>query len=64
MRPGRVAALQFMVTDSKRYAATGGWEFGRFIDGEPADVAQHGTCFGCHQANVQEHDLVLTRLPR
>ena len=60
--PGAATTVQFMVKDSKRYAATGGWGFGRFIDGKPADEAQHQTCFACHQARVQNHDFVFTRL--
>jgi Cytochrome P460 len=46
-----------MVKDSKKYAATGGWGFGRFIDGKAVDEAQHETCFPCHQ-NVKGHDWV------
>jgi hypothetical protein len=59
--PGHTTTVQIMVKDSKRYASTGGWGFGRFIDGKPVDEAQHQTCFGCHQANVKGHDFVLTR---
>lgn len=62
--PGDATTVQFMVKDSKRYAATGGWGFGRFINGEPADEPQHRACFACHQANVKDHDLVFTRLAR
>jgi Cytochrome P460 len=43
--PGRTTTVQFMVKDSKKYASTGGWGFGRFIDGKPVDEAQHKTCF-------------------
>jgi Cytochrome P460 len=50
-----------MVKDSKRYASTGGWGFGRFIDGKPVDEAQHKTCFVCHSALVKDHDFVFTR---
>ena len=60
--PGHATTVQIMVKDSKRYASTGGWGFGRFIDGKAVDRAQHETCFGCHQANVKDHDLVFTRL--
>ena len=60
--PGRATTIQVMVKDSKRYAATGGWGFGRFIDGRPADIAQHTTCFACHEVNVRNHDFVFTRL--
>ena len=62
--PGAATTVQFMVKDSKKYADTGGWGFGRFVGGEPADAAQHATCFGCHEANVKDHDLVFTRLAR
>ncbi|TIS86084.1 cytochrome P460 family protein [Mesorhizobium sp.] len=59
--PGAATTVQVMVKDSKKYAATGGWGFGRFVDGEPADEAQHQTCFACHEARVQGHDYVFTR---
>jgi hypothetical protein len=59
--PGHATTVQVMVKNSKKYASTGGWGFGRFIGGEPVDKAQHETCFGCHQANVREHDFVFTR---
>lgn len=59
--PGAATTVQVMVKDSKRYAATGGWGFGRFVDGKPADRAQHQTCFACHQAGVRGHDYVFTR---
>lgn len=59
--PGRATTIQVMVKDSKRYAATGGWGFGRFLDGKPADEAQHRTCYACHEANVRGHDFVFTR---
>jgi hypothetical protein len=59
--PGAATTVQVMVKDSRKYAATGGWGFGRFIDGKPADEAQHRTCFACHQARVKNHDLVFTR---
>ena len=59
--PGAATTVQFMVKDSRKYAATGGWGFGRFINGKPADEAQHRTCFACHQARVKDHDRVFTR---
>ena len=40
--------VQFMVKDSKKYAATGGWGFAHFNDGKPADEAVLNTCFPCH----------------
>jgi len=60
--PGAATTVQFMVKDSKKYAASGGWGFGRFINGQPADEAQHRTCLACHQSLVKNHDLVFTRL--
>jgi hypothetical protein len=59
--PGEATTVQIMVKDAKRYSSTGGWGFGRFIDGKPVDKAQHETCFACHQANVKSHDYVFTR---
>ena len=53
--------LQFMVKDSKKYAATGGWGFAQFtIDGKPADEAKHKTCFPCHEP-VKARDFVFAR---
>ncbi len=52
--------LQFMVKDSRKYAATGGWGFAQFEGGKPADEAVHKTCFVCHQA-VKARDFIFTR---
>jgi hypothetical protein len=54
--------VQVMVKDSRKYASTGGWGFGRFINGKPVDEAQHRTCFACHDARAKSHDYVFTRL--
>jgi hypothetical protein len=59
--PGHATTVQIMVKDSAKYSSTGGWGFGRFIDGKAVDRAQHETCFGCHQANVKNHDFVFSR---
>jgi hypothetical protein len=59
--PGAPTTVQIMVKDSKKYASTGGWGFGRFIGGKAVDRAQHETCFACHQAHVVNHDYVFTR---
>lgn len=59
--PGVAPRIEFMVKDSKKYVSTGGWGFGRFVDGKPAAEADHKTCFPCHQANVKDHDFVFTR---
>jgi Cytochrome P460 len=40
--------VQFMVKDSKKYAATGGWGFAQFKDGKADEKAQLATCFPCH----------------
>jgi hypothetical protein len=53
--------IQFMVKDSKKYAATGGWGFGHFNnDAKPVDDAFMKTCFPCHQ-KIKERDRVFTR---
>jgi hypothetical protein len=59
--PERATTVQTMVKDSKKYLSTGGWGFGRFINGKPVDEAQHKTCFPCHSAFAKEHDFVFTR---
>jgi hypothetical protein len=60
--PGAATTVQVMVKDSRKYAATGGWGFGRFVNGRPTDEAQHNACFACHEAGVKGHDFVFTRL--
>ncbi|MHB8765707.1 MAG: cytochrome P460 family protein [Deferrisomatales bacterium] len=61
--PGEAVTVELMVKDGKKYAATGGWGFGRFRpDGVPlGDEALYQTCFPCHLANVVNHDNVFTR---
>src|SRR5579863_8381209 len=52
--------LQFMVKDSKKYAATGGWGYAQFDkDGKLADEAPLKTCFPCHEA-IKARDFVFT----
>jgi hypothetical protein len=59
--PGPPTNIQFMVKDSTKYAATGGWGFGHFEGGKPSsDQAMMATCFPCHQ-QVKARDLVFTR---
>ena len=58
--PGQPTNIQFMVKDSIKYAATGGWGFGHFQNGKPADAAFMKPCFPCH-AREKAHDLVFTR---
>ena len=62
--PGAATTVQIMVKDSRKYAATGGWGFGRFINGRPVDRTQHETCYPCHQAFARAHDLVFTQFAR
>jgi hypothetical protein len=57
--PGPATNVQFMVKDSKQYAATGGWGFAQFKDGKPADEALLKTCFPCHEP-VKARDFVFT----
>ena len=51
--------VQFMVKDSGKYAATGGWGFAQFKDGKSADEAVLKTCFPCHEP-AKARDLVFT----
>ena len=52
--------IQFMVKDSTKYAATGGWGFATFVDGKPSDAASMKSCFPCHN-QIKARDLVFTR---
>lgn len=60
--PGAATTVQIMVKDTKRYPNTGGWGYGRFVNGKPVDEAQHQTCHACHAALVKDRDYVFTRL--
>lgn len=55
--------VQFMVKDSKKYAATGGWGYAHFDDGKPADDSVLNTCHECHKA-AKDRDFVFTRYSR
>ncbi|HEY1121538.1 MAG TPA: cytochrome P460 family protein [Haloferula sp.] len=55
--------VQFMVKDSKKYAATGGWGYAQFgeVDGKPVtDQAKLAACYSCHQP-AAARDFVFTR---
>jgi hypothetical protein len=52
--------VQFMVKDSKKYSATGGWGYAQFDDGKPADEKVMSVCFPCHQL-IKARDYVFTR---
>jgi hypothetical protein len=52
--------LQFMVKDSKKYAATGGWGYSQFDkDGKPGPESDLKQCFPCHQA-IKARDFIFT----
>jgi hypothetical protein len=57
---GSATNIQFMVKDSRKYAATGGWGFAQFKDGKPADEKLLKTCFPCHEP-VKARDFVFTQ---
>ena len=57
---GSAVNVQFMVKDSKKFAATGGWGFADFTNGTPGTEALHKTCFPCHQPG-KVRDFVFTR---
>jgi Cytochrome P460 len=58
--PGPSTNIQFMVKDSTKYAATGGWGFATFIGGKPSGAASMKSCFPCHN-QIKARDLVFTR---
>jgi hypothetical protein len=51
--------VQFMVKDSRKYAATGGWGFAQFTDGKPVNQAVPKNCFSCHEP-AKARDFVFT----
>ena len=59
--PGSPTNIQFMVKDSTKYAATGGWGFAHFQDGKPGDAAFMKSCFPCHE-KAKATDLCLYSL--
>jgi hypothetical protein len=58
---GPATNVQFMVKDSLKYSATGGWGYGQFEDGRPGDAAVHSTCAACH---AKTPDAVFTHYAR
>ena len=56
---GSAVNVQFMVKDSKKYAASGGWGYADFTNGRPGDQALHEKCFPCHVPAI-DHDYVFT----
>jgi hypothetical protein len=61
--PGSGVNVQFMVKDSQKYAATGGWGFGDFTNGKAGSEKLMQTCFACHLP-AKDHDFVFTRYAR
>ncbi len=51
--------VQFMVKDSQKYSATGGWGFAQFRNGKVDDKADLKTCFPCHEP-IKARDYVFT----
>jgi hypothetical protein len=56
---GTATNVQFMVKDSIKYAATGGWGFAQFDDGKPVDAVGLSGCYACH-VPVRDRDFVFT----
>jgi hypothetical protein len=52
--------VQFMVKDSTKYAATGGWGYGQFDEGKAVGAEMLTSCFPCHEA-VKDRDFIFTR---
>ena len=57
---GDATNVQFMVKDSKKYAATGGWGFAQFNNGTPVDAMALSGCFGCH-VPIKARDYLFTQ---
>ena len=60
--PAEFEAAEAMVKDSKKYASTGGWGFGKWQGDklEMFDEAKSKECFACHTAAKPENDYVFT----
>jgi len=65
--PDAFVQVEFMVKDSVKYKATGGWGFARFVGkdlqpyGKDAGFVQE--CFGCHMPMGGSNDYLFTALP-
>jgi hypothetical protein len=57
---GDATNVQFMVKDSVKYAASGGWGFAQFNDGKPVAEAGLTGCYACH-VPVKNRDFLFTR---
>lgn len=56
---GPAVNVQFMVKDSKKYGASGGWGYADFTNGKPGNEALHEKCFPCHLP-AKDRDYVFT----
>jgi hypothetical protein len=60
---GAFKQVEFMLKDSKKYAATGGWGWGRWLGAElkpfGSDASLSQSCISCHEP-VRNRDLVFT----
>lgn len=63
--PGAFVQVEFMVKDARKYRATGGWGFARFVGSALTpygqDAAFVGECFACHTP-VADNDYLFTRI--
>ncbi|MCK5728319.1 MAG: cytochrome P460 family protein [Methylococcales bacterium] len=59
--PGAFSTAEAMIKDSKKYASTGGWGYGHWVNGtlEMHPEAKAKTCYGCHQP-MKDNDYVYT----
>ncbi|HEX9178966.1 MAG TPA: cytochrome P460 family protein [Burkholderiales bacterium] len=61
--PGVFAQAEFMIKDAKKYEATGGWGFARWLGAEQKPYGKDAgfvqECFGCHTP-VKARDYVFT----
>jgi Cytochrome P460 len=57
---GDATNVQFMVKDSKKYAATGGWGYAQFNDGKAVEATALAGCYACH-VPVKERDYLFTK---
>ncbi|HLC14851.1 MAG TPA: cytochrome P460 family protein [Thermodesulfovibrionia bacterium] len=62
--PGDFVHAEFMVKDAKKYAATGGWGFARWLGSEQKPYGNDASfvqeCFNCHTP-VKDNDYVFTK---
>jgi len=66
IEPDKFVQVEFMIKDARKYPATGGWGFARFLGPELKPYGQAPgfvqECFGCHLP-VKDNDFVFTSVP-